>query len=125
MLESNIPTDQGTLYEKEMKAVLAQVVSCCVMTNPNKISNTNTESFHTSCSSPYTKELHVVTCQMTTLLTFQPLPEKAMDRVIMHIDMDCFFVSVGLRNYPHLRGHPVAVTHAKGGGSGRPSNSEV
>lgn len=35
-------------------------------------------------------------------------------RVIMHIDMDCFFVSVGLRKYPHLRGLPVAVTHAKG-----------
>ncbi|XP_043679975.1 DNA repair protein REV1 [Vespula pensylvanica] len=34
--------------------------------------------------------------------------------VIMHIDMDCFFVSVGLRNRPHLRGLPVAVTHAKG-----------
>jgi DNA repair protein REV1 len=36
------------------------------------------------------------------------------DRVIMHIDMDCFFVSVGLRDRPHLRGLPVAVTHAKG-----------
>lgn len=29
--------------------------------------------------------------------------------------MDCFFVSVGLRNRPHLRGLPVAVTHSKGG----------
>lgn len=34
---------------------------------------------------------------------------------IMHIDMDCFFVSVGLRSRPHLRGLPVAVTHSKGG----------
>lgn len=33
--------------------------------------------------------------------------------VIMHIDMDCFFVSVGLRNRPELKGLPVAVTHAK------------
>ncbi|XP_025834219.1 DNA repair protein REV1 [Agrilus planipennis] len=32
----------------------------------------------------------------------------------MHIDMDCFFVSVGLRNRPDLKGKPVAVTHAKG-----------
>ena len=36
---------------------------------------------------------------------------------IMHIDMDCFFVSVGLKKHPHLRGHPVAVTHSKGGNS--------
>lgn len=35
-------------------------------------------------------------------------------KIIMHIDMDCFFVSVGLRNRPELRTHPVAVTHAKG-----------
>ncbi|KYN04084.1 DNA repair protein REV1 [Cyphomyrmex costatus] len=34
--------------------------------------------------------------------------------VIMHIDMDCFFVSVGIKNRPELRGVPVAVTHAKG-----------
>lgn len=33
---------------------------------------------------------------------------------IMHIDMDCFFVSVGLRKVPHLKGTPVAVTHSKG-----------
>lgn len=36
------------------------------------------------------------------------------NRIIMHIDMDCFFVSVGLRKYPNLRGLPVAVTHSKG-----------
>lgn len=35
--------------------------------------------------------------------------------VIMHIDMDCFFVSVGLRNHPELRGKPVAITHARNG----------
>jgi len=37
----------------------------------------------------------------------------AEETVFMHIDMDCFFVSVGLRNYPLLRGQPVVVTHAK------------
>lgn len=36
-------------------------------------------------------------------------------KTIMHIDMDCFFVSVGLRSRPELRGIPIAVTHSKGG----------
>ena len=34
-------------------------------------------------------------------------------RAVVHIDMDCFFVSVSIRDKPHLRGKPVAVTHAK------------
>ncbi|KAF2888357.1 hypothetical protein ILUMI_17816, partial [Ignelater luminosus] len=44
---------------------------------------------------------------------------------VMHIDMDCFFVSVGLRNRPELRGQPVAVTHAKSlqGAVNRPEGS--
>ncbi|EDV50065.1 DNA repair protein REV1 [Drosophila erecta] len=37
------------------------------------------------------------------------------ERYVMHIDMDCFFVSVGLRTRPELRGLPIAVTHSKGG----------
>ena len=34
-------------------------------------------------------------------------------RAICHIDVDCFFVSVSIRDTPHLKGKPVAVTHAK------------
>lgn len=39
-------------------------------------------------------------------------PER--QEVVMHIDMDCFFVSVSLKKHPHLKGLPVAVTHSKG-----------
>lgn len=47
--------------------------------------------------------------------------EKMM---VMHIDMDCFFVSVGLRNRPHLRNLPVAVTHSMGSEAGPKSEYE-
>ncbi|XP_023315585.1 DNA repair protein REV1 [Trichogramma pretiosum] len=43
---------------------------------------------------------------------------------IMHIDMDCFFVSVGLRKHPELKGFPIAVAHAKGNKQGS-SNDEI
>lgn len=42
------------------------------------------------------------------------LSGKKNGRTIIHVDMDCFFVSVGLRERPELRNLPVAVTHAKG-----------
>ncbi|VDI54669.1 DNA repair protein REV1 [Mytilus galloprovincialis] len=38
------------------------------------------------------------------------------EKIIMHVDMDCFFVSVGLRKRPDLKGKPIAVTHSKGKG---------
>ncbi|XP_041989924.1 DNA repair protein REV1-like isoform X2 [Salvia splendens] len=33
-------------------------------------------------------------------------------KVVIHIDMDCFFVSVVIRNHPELQGKPVAVCHS-------------
>ncbi|CAM9104148.1 unnamed protein product, partial [Phaeothamnion confervicola] len=43
-------------------------------------------------------------------------------RVILHVDMDCFFVSVLLRHRPELRDKPVAVAHSTGE---RAATSEV
>ncbi|GIX62309.1 DNA repair protein REV1 isoform X2 [Babesia caballi] len=44
-----------------------------------------------------------------------------LDGRILHIDMDAFFVSVALRDKPHLKKHPLAISH----GSGRNSASEI
>ncbi|KAL3270733.1 hypothetical protein HHI36_021258 [Cryptolaemus montrouzieri] len=54
-----------------------------------------------------------------------PSSKRTYSSVVMHIDMDCFFVSVGLRNRPELKGKPVAVTHARNGqiSSVRPGRS--
>ncbi|KAI9345728.1 hypothetical protein BD770DRAFT_183450 [Pilaira anomala] len=39
---------------------------------------------------------------------------QADDCVYMHVDFDCFFASVGIRDRPHLKDKPVAVSHSKG-----------
>ena len=48
----------------------------------------------------------------TTTAATAAAPTKR--RVIFHVDMDCFFVSVGIRDRPHLRDMPVGVSHSKG-----------
>lgn len=49
-------------------------------------------------------------------------PANVSSHAIMHIDMDCFFVSVGLRSRPHLQGYPIAVTHSKGSNANNMKN---
>ncbi|KAF7312418.1 DNA repair protein [Mycena indigotica] len=47
------------------------------------------------------------------------------ERVIMHCDFDCFFVSASLLKRPELRGKPVVVCHSQDGQGGDGSTSEV
>ncbi|KZT24009.1 DNA repair protein [Neolentinus lepideus HHB14362 ss-1] len=47
------------------------------------------------------------------------------ERVIMHCDFDCFFVSAGLVDRPHLKGRPVVVCHSQGNQGGMSSTSEI
>lgn len=50
---------------------------------------------------------------------------EEVERVIMHCDFDCFFVSAGLVSRPQLRGKPVVVCHSQGNQGGASSTSEV
>ena len=43
----------------------------------------------------------------------------------MHIDMDCFFASVGIRDRPHLIHAPIAVAHSLNGVNMSYSTSEI
>ena len=45
-------------------------------------------------------------------------------RVVVHLDMDCFFASVALIDYPELAQLPVVISHCGDNGS-QPSMSEV
>eukprot|EP00056_Hartaetosiga_gracilis_P012039 m.187459 g.187459 ORF g.187459 m.187459 type:complete len:1444 (+) comp13625_c1_seq1:91-4422(+) len=49
-------------------------------------------------------------CEMEDL-TFAP--PKDANRVVVHIDLDAFFVSVGLLTRPHLRDKPVVLAHGQ------------
>ncbi|EKM83150.1 hypothetical protein AGABI1DRAFT_118512 [Agaricus bisporus var. burnettii JB137-S8] len=51
--------------------------------------------------------------------------EDQNERVIMHCDFDCFFVSAGLVSRPELKGKPVVVCHSQGAQGGESSTSEI
>ena len=51
--------------------------------------------------------------------------QKDVERVIMHCDFDCFFVSAGLVSRPQLRGKPAVVCHSQGDQGGASSTSEI
>ncbi|TFK61442.1 DNA repair protein [Pluteus cervinus] len=51
--------------------------------------------------------------------------EYPKERVIMHCDFDCFFVSAGLVSRPELKGKPVVVCHSSTTGNVSLSTSEI
>ena len=46
------------------------------------------------------------------------------ERVVLHVDMDCFFASVAAVGRPELAGRPLAVCHSNSGkGTGEVSSA--
>lgn len=39
-------------------------------------------------------------------------PAKPAGRVIMHVDMDCFFAAIATLGHPSFRDKPLAVAHS-------------
>ncbi|EGI65810.1 PREDICTED: DNA repair protein REV1 [Acromyrmex echinatior] len=72
-----------------------------------KLKSTKNASTSVTCESESEDETICFTDKVTGKANHKQKP------VIMHIDMDCFFVSVGIRNKPELQSVPIAVTHAK------------
>ncbi|KAI8621347.1 hypothetical protein BC830DRAFT_1094670 [Chytriomyces sp. MP71] len=62
---------------------------------------------------------YVLELKAETLKRHPPMSNPvsgARHKTIMHIDMDCFFASVAIRDRPDLKDKPVVVCHSKGTG---------
>ena len=62
----------------------------------------------------FTARMHTQIKPKLVKVSTQQTLRKDNCNVFVHIDLDCFFVSVGLRDRPQLLGKPVGVSHFKG-----------
>ncbi|XP_055958334.1 DNA repair protein REV1 isoform X2 [Patella vulgata] len=84
----------------------------------NKLQTENTDHFP---GREKLRQFHVECVERTEELDNLQSVKGKPERIIMHVDMDCYFVSVGLLERPDLRGKPVAVTHSRNKGRTAPT----
>lgn len=53
----------------------------------------------------------------------RPVEDDTVERVVIHVDMDCFFASVAEASHPEFKGLPLAVCHSNAKGSGEISSA--
>jgi DNA repair protein REV1 len=61
----------------------------------------------------FTSQLISKTTPKLPLVPFTESIRNSKTRAVCHVDIDCFFVSVSIRDKPHLKGKPIAVSHSK------------
>lgn len=78
------------------------------------LNTTDTEDSETEDSSKHSGPIGYAPSSQSQVIQERGFNCKKMfeeKTVVMHLDMDCFFVAVSLLNYPELRGKPLAVAH--------------
>ncbi|EIW70659.1 hypothetical protein TREMEDRAFT_28996 [Tremella mesenterica DSM 1558] len=68
-----------------------------------------------SLSRPSELNLNPLSLANSALPRAPLLNVRTGEKIIMHVDFDCFFVSCGLATRPHLRGKPTVVCHSQAG----------
>lgn len=131
--EAKNTEDSGKEDDKGNRSYLAATHSGAA--NPSKGTEFVNEFFTHSrlhYLSTWSTELKQFTADMLNkIVPRQPkLPTSASlnglkTRAVVHIDLDCFFVSVSIRSHPHLKDKPVAVTHAKDGVRSNPDEDAI
>ncbi|ORX36643.1 hypothetical protein BD324DRAFT_656542 [Kockovaella imperatae] len=82
------------------------------------------QSEEQSLVKPSTSSLSPYTLSTSTLPRTAQISPVARDKILFHVDFDCFFVSCGIASRPHLKGKPVVVCHSQAG-KGASSTSEI
>jgi DNA repair protein REV1 len=82
------------------------------------------QSEELSLSGPSNSTISPLSLSMSILPRAAPTDTTPGERIIFHVDFDCFFVSCGLATRPHLKGRPCVVCHSQAG-RGASSTSEI
>lgn len=100
------PSSSGTKPSKQCHSTLA---------DPNFVENYFKSSrlhFIGTWRNRYRKRFPTLSTGFNNESANNSASDISHNSVIIHVDMDCFFVSVVIRNHPELLGQPVAVCHS-------------
>ncbi|XP_065870416.1 DNA repair protein REV1 [Euphorbia lathyris] len=89
--------------------------SCSTLEDPNFVENYFKSSrlhFIGTWRNRYRKRFPCLPCEFKCRGSTSNASDNTQKNKVIHIDMDCFFVSVVIRNHPELHDKPVVVCHS-------------